>query len=309
LGSTSLVTDANGVVISEVKYKAWGEVRYSSGAEQTNYTYTGQYSYVSEFGLHFYNARWYDSSLSRFAQADTIVPSSQGVQGYDRYAYTNNNPINNTDPSGHLCVDENTWGYCGDKLPSPKNVKKEDRTRYIRDVARKYSINLSPIDVWGYSHTNTIRLGEYDQREPAPYGFSPNGSRSDDYYNDDNVFIETPDTTVTIFKRTFDECESDNCIAGVMAHEATHSWIEWLIGEKSTLPRTDQIPAEEVLADQVALQVSPSNPIILQEDVGPRHISVCQNSTGTDCSNPAKIIADYYNIGEIYNIANLVYGK
>jgi hypothetical protein len=47
----------------------------------------------------FYNARWYDSSLSRFAQADTIVPS--GVQGLDRYAYVNNSPINYTDPSGH----------------------------------------------------------------------------------------------------------------------------------------------------------------------------------------------------------------
>ncbi len=30
---------------------------------------------------------------------DTIVPG--GVQGYDRYAYVNNSPVNFTDPSGH----------------------------------------------------------------------------------------------------------------------------------------------------------------------------------------------------------------
>jgi len=48
----------------------------------------------------FYNARWYDSSLGRFAQADSIVPG--GVQGWDRYAYVNNSPINYTDPSGHM---------------------------------------------------------------------------------------------------------------------------------------------------------------------------------------------------------------
>ncbi len=49
----------------------------------------------------FYNARWYDPALGRMAQADTVVPS--GVQGYDRYAYTSNNPLRYIDPTGH-CV-------------------------------------------------------------------------------------------------------------------------------------------------------------------------------------------------------------
>ncbi|NOH04096.1 MAG: hypothetical protein HND47_20065 [Chloroflexi bacterium] len=80
LGSTSIVTDASGIVVSQTKYKAWGEVRYSSGATPTQYTYTGQYSYTADFGLMFYNARWYDPSLKRFAQADTIVPQRQGAQ-------------------------------------------------------------------------------------------------------------------------------------------------------------------------------------------------------------------------------------
>jgi hypothetical protein len=52
--------------------------------------------------LYFYNARWYDPVLSRFAQADSIIP--RGAQGYDRYAYVNNSPINYTDPTGHKCV-------------------------------------------------------------------------------------------------------------------------------------------------------------------------------------------------------------
>ncbi|MCI0553338.1 MAG: RHS repeat-associated core domain-containing protein, partial [Anaerolineae bacterium] len=108
LGSTSLITFANGNVVSETRYKAWGEVRHSSAYTPTKYTYTGQYSYMDDlttsgstegFGLMFYNARWYDSSLGRFAQADTIVPG--GVQGYDRYAYVNNSPLKYTDPSGH----------------------------------------------------------------------------------------------------------------------------------------------------------------------------------------------------------------
>lgn len=90
----------------------------------------GQYSYITHlwgmddpstsgvtegFGLMFYNARWlrsvpvtkcrgYDPSLGRFAQADTIVPQSQGVQAWDRYAFVNNNPVRYTDPSGHCAI-------------------------------------------------------------------------------------------------------------------------------------------------------------------------------------------------------------
>ena len=81
LGSTSIVTDSAGTVISDTKYKAWGDVRYASGANPTDYTYTGQYSHTAQFGLMFYNARWYDPSLGRFASADSIVPA--GVQGDD----------------------------------------------------------------------------------------------------------------------------------------------------------------------------------------------------------------------------------
>jgi RHS repeat-associated protein len=119
LGSTSLVTDDAGNVLSELLYKAcptgmltlrvrWreGEVRHESGASPTEYTYTGQYSYTADFGLMFYNARWYDPSLGRFAQADSIIPSTQGVQGLDRYAYVNNNPVRYTDPTGHFSEDE-----------------------------------------------------------------------------------------------------------------------------------------------------------------------------------------------------------
>jgi RHS repeat-associated protein len=100
LGSTSLTTNASGQVVSEQRYKAWGEVRYASGEMPTKYTFTGQYSHQSEFGLMFFNARWLDVSLGRFTQADTVIPD--GVQGLDRYAYANNSPLIYSDPSGHF---------------------------------------------------------------------------------------------------------------------------------------------------------------------------------------------------------------
>ena len=103
LGSTSLTTDANGQNPTKTYYKAWGEVRYASGAAPTKYTYTGQYS-DSYINLLWYGSRHYDPELGRFIQPDSIVPlASQGVQAWDRYAYVNNNPVRYTDPTGH-CI-------------------------------------------------------------------------------------------------------------------------------------------------------------------------------------------------------------
>jgi hypothetical protein len=57
---------------------------------------------MGDFGLMFYNARWYDPALGRFVQADTVIPG--GLQGLDRYAYVTNNPLKYVDPSGHCPV-------------------------------------------------------------------------------------------------------------------------------------------------------------------------------------------------------------
>jgi RHS repeat-associated protein len=100
LGSTSITTDSEGNLYGEMRYTAWGEVRYSSGQTPTDYTYTGQRSEVEGFGLMYYNARWYDSALGRFAEGDSIVPWVGNVLAWDRFAYVYNNPLNLVDPSG-----------------------------------------------------------------------------------------------------------------------------------------------------------------------------------------------------------------
>jgi len=100
LGSSSVTTNASGVKTASALYKAFGETRYSSGALGTDYKFTGQREEAS-IGLYFYGARWYDSSLGRFTSADTMIPSAQGVQAWDRYAYANNNPVRYNDPTGH----------------------------------------------------------------------------------------------------------------------------------------------------------------------------------------------------------------
>ena len=103
LGSTSVTANADGTLQSETKYTAFGETRSSTGATPTDYLYTGQ-RLEAEIGLYFYNARWHDPVLGRFAQADTIVPGPGNSLALDRYAYVMNNPLRYTDPSGHFAL-------------------------------------------------------------------------------------------------------------------------------------------------------------------------------------------------------------
>jgi len=79
LGSTALTADSNGNRVSELRYRAFGETRYSGGSgTPTDRRFTGQQQEAA-LGLYFYNARYYDVSLGRFMQAATIVPELEVV--------------------------------------------------------------------------------------------------------------------------------------------------------------------------------------------------------------------------------------
>jgi len=102
LGSVSMSTDANGNLVSQMRFTPFGEelTWEGSGASPTDFGFTGQRS-ERGFGLMDYNARFYSNSLGRFISADTIVPGAGNPMAYDRYAYVFNSPLNYIDPSGH----------------------------------------------------------------------------------------------------------------------------------------------------------------------------------------------------------------
>jgi RHS repeat-associated protein len=108
LGSTSITADGSGGNMIRQLYKAWGEIRYSSGSLPTKYTYTGQYSYASggEIGLLYYVARFYDPYLNRWISPDVIIPDPSNSIDLDRYAYARNNSLRYSDSTGHWTEDE-----------------------------------------------------------------------------------------------------------------------------------------------------------------------------------------------------------
>jgi RHS repeat-associated protein len=93
-----VATTSNGAVASSQEYDAWGKVR-SGGISQTNINFTGQR--LDATGLLYYHARMYDPVLGRFVSVDTVTPNQTDPQQLNRYSYAGNNPLKNTDPTGH----------------------------------------------------------------------------------------------------------------------------------------------------------------------------------------------------------------
>jgi RHS repeat-associated protein len=104
------VTNASGGLLSQYRYLPFGQLRtdvplpnsQSTNAQFTAFGYTGQRG-LEASGLMDYKARFYDPSLNRFLQPDSIVPGAGNPQAWNRYTYALNSPIVFRDPSGH-CV-------------------------------------------------------------------------------------------------------------------------------------------------------------------------------------------------------------
>ena len=105
LGSASLATNADGNVTAEMRYYPYGETRWSTGTMPTDRRFTGQRE-ESYTQLYDFQARYYDPRLGRFLQADTIVPSPQSPQSFNRFMYCVGNPMRFVDPTGHYSEEE-----------------------------------------------------------------------------------------------------------------------------------------------------------------------------------------------------------
>ncbi|NKB81287.1 MAG: hypothetical protein GKS05_05240 [Nitrospirales bacterium] len=103
LGSTSVLTDGQGVQEQDVGYVPYGDTFRNTGTADVAYKYTGKEQDPST-GLYFYEARYYDPILGRFISADTLVPEPGNPQTLNRYAYALNNPLVYTDPTGHFAA-------------------------------------------------------------------------------------------------------------------------------------------------------------------------------------------------------------
>lgn len=98
LGSTEAISDANGNLVNRTNYFPFGEIR-QGGVEK--YSFTGKERDVVS-GQYYFEARYYDSPIKHFTQADSIVPYIYDPQSINRYSFVRNNPLKYVDPTGHF---------------------------------------------------------------------------------------------------------------------------------------------------------------------------------------------------------------
>lgn len=105
LGSSSVMVNADGVVIEKTEYDPHGKTSLTSKSGTTKnakqFYFTGKYL-DSKTGLYYYGARYYDPEIAKFITPDTVIQDYSDTQAYNRYAYVRNNPVNGVDPSGHM---------------------------------------------------------------------------------------------------------------------------------------------------------------------------------------------------------------
>ncbi len=216
-----------------------GEERDGWGTPPTDYKFTGQRE-EAEIGLYFYQAEstqsvrsWYDAQLGHFAQADTIIPNPASATGYDRYAYSYNNPVRYVDPSGHDPV--------LDEDESVINDIEEERSKYglVKDIEKNFGIVFNKDDNWRLDELQAVNdgleaiaqtLASYTTFENAdPYsvfrnlfntGISGSGNITFDKYNSscDNCYAEVMNSkTINWYKNGWGKID-----AGLVVHEMGH---------------------------------------------------------------------------------------
>ena len=95
--------DDSGIAVTRTEYLPFGETWFQEGDTKNAPKYNSQ-ELDKESGYYFYNARFYDPSISRFVTADIIIDGENSTQGWNRYSYVHNNPIMYKDPTGHNIV-------------------------------------------------------------------------------------------------------------------------------------------------------------------------------------------------------------
>lgn len=116
LGSVDAVLNAAAAVLVRTSFDQWGARRdddwvgtpssseYEQFAGSTRHGFTG-HEMLDNIGLVHMNGRVYDPASARFLSPDPYVSPLLGSQGFNRYAYVGNQPLNYVDPLGFNPVD------------------------------------------------------------------------------------------------------------------------------------------------------------------------------------------------------------
>ena len=121
------------------------------------------HEHLDQVGLIHMGGRVYDPELGRFLSPDPFVQFPISTQGFNRYAYVNNNPLSYTDPSGYFLKDLMKvvgigmnfipgWTLAGNAFEQQGIARGATCTRNASVVRHLVRISNSPPDVDRHGH-------------------------------------------------------------------------------------------------------------------------------------------------------------
>ena len=127
LGSTRVLTDASGGVVSTYDYDAYGELINSTGVVENKYLFAGE-QFDEALGDYYNRARYYDAATGRFTRKDDYEGRLGEPLTLHKYIYAHDNPISFTDPLGLFSLSLHA------------------------QIAIASIISTSYVAIWGYDH-------------------------------------------------------------------------------------------------------------------------------------------------------------
>ncbi|WP_108927023.1 SpvB/TcaC N-terminal domain-containing protein [Leptospira johnsonii] len=136
--SVGQILDDNAHTVSLLQYEPYGATFVQRGNQNFSPKYNSQ-ELDQETSFYFYNARYYDPEIARFASADTVIDGAGSTQGWNRFSYVAGNPIRYKDPTGHEGFSPGQWSYFQNGfrglrkeifVPTVRKMEREDKGEY-----------------------------------------------------------------------------------------------------------------------------------------------------------------------------------
>ncbi len=102
-GSVRGLSDVSGQQTDSYDYDAFGVTRRHSGGSENDYLYAGE-QFDKAQSRYYLRARYYDQNIGRFSQMDSFNGWNEDPITLHKYLYANVDPVNGTDPSGHMTM-------------------------------------------------------------------------------------------------------------------------------------------------------------------------------------------------------------
>ena len=142
LGSTAITAYSSGGKKAELRYKAWGENRYTYGTTPTTYRFTGQRLDEST-GLMYYGARYYFDILAMQGYGLWSGPYDRRMRlrviNFSRPLYVRDIMVKNGDEDKPIWISEMNWNAVPADFPAKPYgyVTEEQQARYVVEAYKR----------------------------------------------------------------------------------------------------------------------------------------------------------------------------